>query len=223
MGNQTKVNLSDDTIVLVIDLFRDDSQPFSADNKSNSIIKFIEQPQVKGALIGTYDSKKFLASEKWLNLRKKYETDPKVFGPLNYKDDPKFNWDPCPMILDWDPPEDKIVSMGFNLQDVHSLIRFIPTVKNLIVSGQSWEMCIRNRRYGLLHLIPFLKEKNINIIVNFDWIALMKWGDAEEFVLENEPGIWEHIKDTFYFLPEKHYDRYLAKYIHMYEDKYPWS
>lgn len=218
MRNQTTIDKDGDTIVIAIDIFSNVSKGKKVPNiLSQKVIDLCNHPQVVAALIAIYDSPLFCEDEYW----KKRYTD--TFNQSNeYKIDPDFNWAPCPNILSW--RSTKNVFPGYTIGDLKKILKEFPNTKNILIAGEAWEMCIRNRPLGLLKLIPFLKDTDINIICDFDIINTMeKSNKTGNWFPENETHVWEQVAGRLYHLPKKHYDRYLDKYVYMYYDKYPWE
>lgn len=223
MRNQRiKPNLNDDTIVLLIDFFAVKRKDKSSINPlTASVIEKLNSPEVVGALIGIYNSPSFHNDKYWYNRRNLYNGS--IFKNKNpYNPGIKYDSPACPMIKYWRPGYNKIISPGYTIEDVRDLLNHLPNVKNILVTGEAWEMCMRTRGFGFLALIPFLKEKKYNLLIDTKIIGFMGQGfTGESFILENEKVVWEHVEDTTYFLPKKHYDRYLAHYIYRYHNKYP--
>lgn len=234
MRNRTKVDLTADTIVIVIDLFANGKNPHPL---TKGIIDTIRKKQVKGALLAIYDSKNIVEDKFWLERRPK-----DIFKDNKYIENQPYSWKwwtTCPDIISWRPRKNsnKIICPGFSIEDLSCLLRRFPNTKNVLIAGDCWEECVRFRPLGLKYIIPFLKEKDINLICNFDLIHVnqvleknprrgqkdkkkfLRWRQKlqREFILENEI-VWEHIEGSTYLLPDRHYDRYLSTYIDKYEE-----
>tara|TARA_R110000824_G_C14969558_1_gene652931 strand:+ start:39 stop:674 length:636 start_codon:yes stop_codon:yes gene_type:complete len=175
------INLTDPSIVIIIDLWNDITDQYII----NNIIDFIDNndfiEKVYGGIYNTLleDYKEHQDIDRikkpFENISKKWERISAKFGPEH---------------LYWD---------AYELRLRH-LVK-MPHIKNIYITGFSFDQCVKTRSLGYQNLRHVLPDKNI--IINKNLVS-----NFTEQIIEESPVEWAYIDEDHYL-----YHAFLTKSV----------
>lgn len=125
-------------------------------------------------------------------------------------------------ILDYRPSNKLQHCIGvFQTQDLidyieHSIASGTP-IKNIMVVGESWQQCMRDRPLGVKNLIPVAEKYKLNIVTDVSLTAGFPYHQYDkEYEKHVESTVkednWKKVKDDVWYLPKREYSNYLERF-----------
>lgn len=225
----------EDSLLIFIDPFAKNVREDKKDipNKySTKVLEYIKEPtnNINYLFVCAYDSLSFIKNEKWCGkTSKRISLENRVFTTkvVDYKLGRNFSNIYCSSLdskFDEFNYKNILTTSAFFTKDLADFLDTFPNIKNVIIAGEAWELCIRFRPLGLLNVVNLLKNyKNVNVIVDFNLIGGM---EKTAFLNKSKKSVvkepcWKHVEGSMFYLPKDQYDIYLEKYIDVYQEKYP--
>jgi hypothetical protein len=225
-----------DSLLIFIDPFVDpinDREDKSRGNKySTKVLDYIKEPtnNINYLFVCVYDCPSFIKNEKWCGkTSKRFSLENRVFTKkiVDYKPSLDTTHIYCPTLdskFDEFNYKNILTTSAFFTKDLTDFLDTFPNIKNVIIAGEAWQLCIRTRPLGLFSVVNALKKyKKVNLLIEKKLIGGVNgFGvvlNEDEDRIVGEPS-WEKIGDSLFYLPKDKYDVYLEQEIHFYEKEF---
>jgi hypothetical protein len=220
------------TLLILIDPFvhpdidRDEFNNVTHNRYAKEVFNYVKDRtnNVKYFFLAVYDSPTFLKNEKWCgktSKRKSLENRVFTYKLEEYGPAKNFSHTYCPSLesaFDDLNKQNVLATSAFFTQDLKDFLDTYPDIKNVIISGEAWQQCIKFRPLGIYNVVQLLKKyKKINLLIDSNLIGGMSSTgivlNEDKTSILGEP-CWENVGGSLFYLPKEKYDLYLEKDIY---------